>query len=1199
MIKIKKIYRKQQGKFVSHMALQFNKITVAILFSTSLLAGCGGGGSDGNGDEGNRKEYIPDNHVVAPENPKTNPPDNNKPKTDDKKENKPVQPVPPPVNEHKPSLNPSNIKPNHQVKLVDVSKGDLLNSGYIDKTLVPFTSSYTNVTTKNGVQVTKLKEIVGNKEFDITTGFISDRDFRSGDLRNRTQMYNPLADKNTKYTLIKDDNKLSGKLIFNTRFNDTSHKWTTEELNKTFTKTPSVVSGAYTEQGTYNRNQIDVETQHKLASRTRDDVAKIIVVDNVLDPTIKMLNGVKNRIYVHNHPNDKDYKSKAHNTNELASHGERVVYTIIGNTESEHPEWRGFLSQKGRVAFFSDEYENDFSELIDQPEFREKIRDGYNIINYSAAYILDDALIEKYNFRKRRSGETFQQYYDDVFANTRNFSIVEDTLVKLNELAKNNPDLLAFFAAGNYGKVENGYQNNVRANLFSLFLNSSKIDPNKTKYLRNQLVFVANMNPDTGKLDTGSTVCGDSPALCLTARGTVDDGYYISKGTSFASPYAASVAGLVKSIYPFMTGEQVRQVLFDSSKHPTVHYDNYRLYGKGILDPRTAASGPAKFNSNFTVDFNHNSHLLAKGQNFVFDNNISGSQGLFIKGNPINKNVLTLSGINNYRGNTFVDTFGILNVEGAQTHSLTYVSTLGELYGSGYLNSLVNQGKVFNYNYNLPQQLAMGKFDSRAEKGLTVYGDFVQSLSGELYTLLGRPLIVHGDAVLNGKLIINGLDKAYVSKDGTIFEDALVAKGHISGNFNEVKSSTPILNVVKTTYNTGKANTVSVYAKYLGLKNNLDKYKGLVDPNYSANLAQALDDVHYKVGEKLEELKFKGNLSSTEAQSLINDKSGINALLNRVQSISASNGQHLNQFLTTLNGGDYRKANEENQSLSEISRFRHNGNMVGRKYNELGYGVQFRKNDGAVNNLLAKAVIDKDTLIGVQLNYSGKLKAKEDKHPNEVTYKGVNFGITHKVFDFADVTAYGSYSYFDNKMTKSTALAGKSYSFNEKYKQEEIGGGLILSKSISTLSDILDITPYVGYEFTQNKISGLEKAEEFTISGKKFAYNLPKQNVNKHGWLAGLKIENGSGLPFGLKFAVNYQIKQNKDKTPVVELSDELIRHSYNVAGKDYKMSHLVSAEIGKELIDGFTLSVHYDRQMYDSNKPDMQMVGLRLNYKF
>ena len=46
-------------------------------------------------------------------------------------------------------------------------------------------------------------------------------------------------------------------------------------------------------------------------------------------------------------------------------------------------------------------------------------------------------------------------------------------------------------------------------------------------------------------------------------------------------------------------------------------------------------------------------------------------------------------------------------------------------------------------------------------------------------------------------------------------------------------------------------------------------------------------------------------------------------------------------------------------------------------------------------------------------------------------------------------------------------------------------------------------------------------------------------------------------------------------------------------------MSHLVSAEIGKELIDGFTLSVHYDRQMYDSNKPDMQMVGLRLNYKF
>ena len=101
MIKIKEIYRKQQGKFVNHMALQFNKITVAILFSTSLLAGCGGGGSDGDGNGGNHKEYIPDNNIITPEPPKTNPPDNNKPKSDDKKdekkENKPAQPVHPPV----------------------------------------------------------------------------------------------------------------------------------------------------------------------------------------------------------------------------------------------------------------------------------------------------------------------------------------------------------------------------------------------------------------------------------------------------------------------------------------------------------------------------------------------------------------------------------------------------------------------------------------------------------------------------------------------------------------------------------------------------------------------------------------------------------------------------------------------------------------------------------------------------------------------------------------------------------------------------------------------------------------------------------------------------------------------------------------------------------------------------------------------
>lgn len=686
------------------MALKFNKITVAILFSTSLLAGCGGGGDGGDGDSGNHKEYIPDNHIVAPEVPKTNPPDNNKPH-----------------NEPKPSLNRPTPKPNQQVNLIDVEKGDLINSSYIDKSLVPFTSSYINVTEKNGVRVHKLKEIVGTKEFDISTGFVSERDFRNGDLRNRTQTFNPLTDKNTKYTLIKDDNRLSGKLIFNTRFNDTSHKWTIEELNKTFTKTPTVVSGAYTEQGSYNKSQIDISTQQKLASRTRDDVAKIIVVDDKIDTTIPSLKGVKDRIYVHNHPSYKDYRSDAHDPNELASHGERVTYTIMGNTATEHPEWRGFLSQKGRVAFFSDRYKEELSELIDQSEFQQKIREGYNIINYSSAYILDDALIAKFGLRKRKDGETFQEYYDDMFANTRNFWVVEDALVKLNNLVKENPDLLVFLSAGNYGKVKNGYQYNERANLFSLYLNSKKNDPNKTKYLRDHLIFVAYMNQDTGFLNESSSVCSDSTDLCLTARGSVDDGYYISEGSSFASPYAASVAGLVKSIYPFMTGDQIRQVLFDNSKYPNSHHDNYRLYGKGILDPRTAASGPTKFNSNFIVDFNHNSNFLGQGQNFIFDNNITGSHGLFVKGNPIKKNVLTLSGVNNYRGNTFVDSFGILNIEGAQTHSLTYVSTLGELYGSGYINSLVNQGKVFNYNYNLPQQLYMGKFDSRTEKGLTVY----------------------------------------------------------------------------------------------------------------------------------------------------------------------------------------------------------------------------------------------------------------------------------------------------------------------------------------------------------------------------------------------------------------------------------------------------------------------------------------------
>lgn len=259
--------------------------------------------------------------------------------------------------------------------------------------------------------------------------------------------------------------------------------------------------------------------------------------------------------------------------------------------------------------------------------------------------------------------------------------------------------------------------------------------------------------------------CGVAKNWCLAAPAdwieTVsgNGGYQSLDGTSFAAPHVAGAAALVKQMFPYMTMDQVRQVLLGTSidiGDPGID----EVYGYGSLDAGAAVLGPGKFDwGNFNVSFD-------SGQSDWF-NDITGAGGLVKSGDG----VLAMYGDSTYSGQTHIDG-GILALRGSIT-SDTFVSADGTLSGDGTIYGNVdNQGTVF------------GGWGG-AGGTLTIDGNYHQSADASIRVKIGAKegtsrIDVSGTAVLDGGTVDAYFDPVIYRGNATY---TILSSAGLSGAF--------------------------------------------------------------------------------------------------------------------------------------------------------------------------------------------------------------------------------------------------------------------------------------------------------------------------------------------------------------------------------------------------------------------------------
>ena len=269
------------------------------------------------------------------------------------------------------------------------------------------------------------------------------------------------------------------------------------------------------------------------------------------------------------------------------------------------------------------------------------------------------------------------------------------------------------------------------------------------------------------QLTAYSQKCGYAKNYCLVAPGDVvfplRDATGVMKlyqggGTSYAAPLVSGAAAVVWAAFPYMTNDQVRQVLLGTAKDlGAAGVDE--VFGWGLLDVTKASYGPGTF---AWGDFNAN----VTG-NSIWRNSITGTGGLTKQG----AGTLTLTVSQFYTGDTRVNA-GALNIRGGLAGSKLIVGPNGLVYGSGnFARGVDNSGRFFN-----------GR-----DEGARITGNYLHTSSANLGVWLGTPLQVSGAATLQGgQVSILGNRTGYTT---SARETLLTATSGVNGTFGSVKAA--------------------------------------------------------------------------------------------------------------------------------------------------------------------------------------------------------------------------------------------------------------------------------------------------------------------------------------------------------------------------------------------------------------------------
>lgn len=261
-------------------------------------------------------------------------------------------------------------------------------------------------------------------------------------------------------------------------------------------------------------------------------------------------------------------------------------------------------------------------------------------------------------------------------------------------------------------------------------------------------------DPDTGEW----TWANDEDNIMVAVPG---GGYSKAAGTSVAAPFVAGTAALVAQAFPYMTMDQVRQVLLGTATDigdPGID----PVFGYGLVSAGMAVRGPAKF------DWGDFHAVITEGQS-VWSNDITGAGGLIKSGDG----VLTLHGNSTYQGSTRVDG-GVLAI-GGSIASNTLIHEGGTLSGNGIIYADVDNAGALYPGWG-------------GEGGtLTIDGNFRQSPDAWFLVNLDAPegtsrLDVTGTATLAGSVDVKILPGSYRGDSSHIILSAL---GGMTGRFED------------------------------------------------------------------------------------------------------------------------------------------------------------------------------------------------------------------------------------------------------------------------------------------------------------------------------------------------------------------------------------------------------------------------------
>ncbi len=302
---------------------------------------------------------------------------------------------------------------------------------------------------------------------------------------------------------------------------------------------------------------------------------------------------------------------------------------------------------------------------------------------------------------------------------------------------------------------------------------------------------------DHDLLASYANACGIAMHYCLAASGSVavtgtndtvgNPTYWSWTGTSLAAPQVSGAAALVWQQYPYLSNEQVKQVLLGTATDLGVPGVD-AVFGYGRLNAGKAVEGPAKFDwGDFVADFDDSTS--------IWSNSLEGQGGLVKRGNGTL--VLGRGGglYLDYMGDTRIEG-GVLEVIGDLHYSHVFVGANGTLANTAWLGgSLDNAGVV-----RLDQAGA-------TYGGLRVGGNYVQNAGGRLEVELGNnQLQISGTAsIKGGGLYVSGIRPGYGYVMTDRREYVLSATGGLTGEFDELVQAPNVFLDAKLGYDSTRA----------------------------------------------------------------------------------------------------------------------------------------------------------------------------------------------------------------------------------------------------------------------------------------------------------------------------------------------------------------------------------------------------------